>query len=31
MWGITEGVPGPVKKEIMKALCRDYNVDTDSS
>ena len=27
--GITEGVPGPVKKEIMKALCRDYSVDID--
>ena len=25
--GITEGDPGPVKKEIMKALCRDYGVD----
>ena len=27
--GITEGVPGPVKKEIMKSLCRDYGVDID--
>ena len=27
--GITEGVPGPVKKEIMKALCRDYGVGVD--
>ena len=26
---ITEGVPGPVKKEIMKSLCRDYGVDID--
>ena len=24
--GVTEGVPGPIKKEIMKALCRDYGV-----
>ena len=23
---ITEGVPGPIKKEIMKALCRDYGM-----
>ena len=29
--GITEGVPGPVKKEMMKALRRDYNMDIDSS
>ena len=27
--GITEGVPGHIKKEIMKALCRDYGVDID--
>ena len=27
--GITEGVPGHMKKEIMKALCRDYCVDID--
>ena len=27
--GITKGVPGPVKKEIMKSLCRDYRVDID--
>ena len=27
--GITEGMPGPIKKEIMKSLCRDYNVDID--
>ena len=27
--GITEGVSGPVKKELMKALCRDYGVDID--
>ena len=27
--GITEGVPGPLKKEIMKALCRDCDVDID--
>ena len=27
--GITEGVPAPVKKEIMKALCRDYGADID--
>ena len=27
--GITEGVPGPIKKEIMIALCRDYSVDID--
>ena len=26
---ITEGVPGLVKKEIMKALYRDYGVDID--
>ena len=25
--GITEVVPGPIKKEIMKALCRAYWVD----
>ena len=24
--GITEGVPGPIKKEVMKALCRDDGV-----
>ena len=29
--GITEGVPGPIKEEIMKALCRDCKVDIDSS
>ena len=29
--GITEGVPDPIKEEIMKMLCRDYNVDIDSS
>ena len=29
--GITEGVPGPIKEEIMKAICRDYKVDIDSS
>ena len=29
--GITEGVPGPIKKEIMKMLCCDYKVDIDSS
>ena len=28
-FGITEGVPGPVKKEIMKAPCRDYGVDIE--
>ena len=28
---ITEGVPGPIKEEVMKALCRDYKVDIDSS
>ena len=28
--GITEGVPGPIKGETMKALCRDYKVDIDS-
>ena len=27
--GITEGVPGPIKKEIMKARCREHGVDTD--
>ena len=27
--GITEGVPRPIKKEIMKSLCRDYGVDID--
>ena len=27
--GITEGVPGPIKKEIMKALWRDYWVNID--
>ena len=26
---ITEGVPGPLKNEIMKPLCRDYGVDID--
>ena len=29
--GITKGVPGPIKEEIMKTLCRDYKVDIDSS
>ena len=29
--GITEGVSGPIKEEVMKALCRDYKVDIDSS
>ena len=29
--GITEGMPGPIKEEIMKALCRDYKVDIHSS
>ena len=29
--GITEGVPGPIKEEIMKTLCRDYKMDIDSS
>ena len=29
--GITEGVPGSIKEEIVKALCRDYKVDIDSS
>ena len=29
--GITEGVSGPVKREIMKALCRDYGVDIDQA
>ena len=29
--GITEGVAGPIKEEIMKALCRDYKGDIDSS
>ena len=29
--GITEGVPGPIKEEIMKTLCRDYKVDIDTS
>ena len=29
--GITEDVPGPIKEEIMKTLCRDYKVDIDSS
>ena len=28
--GITEGVPGPIKEEVMKALCRDYKMDIDS-
>ena len=28
--GITEGVPGLIKEEIMKALCRDYKVDIES-
>ena len=27
--GITEGVPGRVKEEIMEALCRDNGVDID--
>ena len=27
--GITEGVPSPVKNEIMNTLCRDYGVDID--
>ena len=27
--GITSGVPGPIKEEVMKALCRDYKVDID--
>ena len=27
--GITEGAPGPIKKEIMKARCRDYGVGID--
>ena len=29
--GITKGVPGPIKKEIMNTLCRDYKVEIDSS
>ena len=29
--GITEGVAGPIKEEIMKTLCRDDKVDIDSS
>ena len=29
--GITEGEPGPIMQEIMKTLCREYNVDIDSS
>ena len=29
--GIIEGVPGPIKEEIMKTLCSDYRVDIDSS
>ena len=29
--GITEGVPGPIKEEIMKMLCPEYKVDIDSS
>ena len=29
--GITKGVPGPIKEEMMKALCHDYNVDIDFS
>ena len=28
--GITEGVPGSLKEEIMKTLCGDYKVDIDS-
>ena len=28
--GIAEGVPGHIKEEIMKALCRHYKVDIDS-
>ena len=26
-----EEVPGPIKEELMKTLCRDYKVDIDSS
>ena len=29
--GITEGVPDPIKEETIKALCREYKVDIDSS
>ena len=29
--GITERVPGPIKEERMKTVCRDYKVDIDSS
>ena len=29
--GITEGVPGHIKEEITKTLCRDYKVDIASS
>ena len=29
--GITEGVPSPIKEEIMKTLCLDYKVDIESS
>ena len=25
---ITEGVPGHIKEEIMKALCCEYNIDS---
>ena len=28
--GMTEGVPGPIKEEIMKTLCCYYKVDIDS-
>ena len=27
--GITEGMPGPIRKKIMKALSRDYDVAID--
>ena len=29
--GISEGGPSPIKEDTMIALCRDYNVDIDSS
>ena len=29
--GITEGLPGPIKEEIMETICRDFKVDIDSS
>ena len=29
--GITEEVPGLIKEDIMKTLCRDHKVDIDSS